>query len=321
MKNNSISISLSKAFRLFIPLVILYAIFLMLEGLDTPFTSIFSYFVDALKVLLAPTLSVLFGYYLDGKKSFIPNAIVGSLAGFYGTTFLGGLLVALSFHILYKVIKSRLKIGLIPRIILILIIQFIVFYFAIIPFILYVLDNLDILLNQLEQQGIMFLVVVLAGLTAVDLGGPLNKAAFSFTITAFLEGNYHVTGPVLLTTGIPVLGMGVIHLYRATVDKDTSQLMALKTIVLGIVGLTEGALPYAAKEPGPVLISGVIGSMTSAFVAVMLGVSNRLILSSVLGVFGTPDPIWLLLSIDAGIIAFIISYSIVIYIQRKKESY
>ncbi|MEC9485534.1 MAG: hypothetical protein UMR38_06630 [Candidatus Izemoplasma sp.] len=320
MPKPSLTYALTKAFQRFIPLVIVYAIMVMLEELNTPYKPIFDDINTVIEWLLTPVLAVLIGYYLDRTKSLIPNLLVGALAGVYGTTFLGGLLVALSYHILYTRLKHVFKIEGLPLQLIVTVLQLVLFYVVMIPAILSLLQGLNSFLSSMANYGVVILVMILAGFTALDLGGPFNKAAFSFTMTAFLEGEYHIAGPVLLTTGIPVLAMGVIHLFHPAFKEAYLLGHPLKTLVLGIVGLSEGALPYAAKKPLPVILSGVIGCMIAAMTAALLGVTNTLFISSVIGVVGSNKPILWLMSIDIGIITTIISYYLLHIIQRKKES-
>ncbi|MCF7925303.1 MAG: hypothetical protein K9L26_02115 [Candidatus Izimaplasma sp.] len=311
MQKPKMSTALSRAFGYFVPIVILYSVLLLLSELDTNLKVFLTQLANIVEIALAPLLAMLIGYFLDGKKSLIINLLIGSLAGFFQTTFLGGLLVGLATHLVFHYCLHKqtpyrylLFIGMI-------VLEGILFYFLIIPGITLLLEALSIFLSNIAQTGIILLVMTLGGLTAVDLGGPFNKAAFTFTVTAFLEGNYHITGPVLLTTGIPPLTMGIVHLYYRSFKHIDTFVSPIRSILLGIIGITEGALPYAAQKPFPVIISGVVGSASAAMIGGLLHIENKLLISSFLGIIGVNNVVYLIVSIACGVLIAVLVFHLV----------
>jgi fructose-specific PTS system IIC-like component len=127
----------------------------------------------------------------------------------------------------------------------------------------------DVLRNMSTGSDIV-LALVLGGMIAFDMGGPVNKTAFFFGAALIGEGNYHVMGACAAAICTPPLGMGLATLLQRKLWSAEERDAGLAGIAMGLVGLTEGAIPFAAADPLRVIPSIMAGSGVAAVIA-MLG--------------------------------------------------
>ena len=133
-----------------------------------------------------------------------------------------------------------------------------------------VLVNLGHTLRDLQSGSQVLLAMILGAMIAFDMGGPVNKAAFFFGAAMIQQGNYVIMGACAAAICTPPLGLGLATLLdrrRWTEEQRESGLAALG---MGLVGITEGAIPFAAADPFRVIPTIMLGSMVAATIA-MLG--------------------------------------------------
>lgn len=126
------------------------------------------------------------------------------------------------------------------------------------------------LLNSLNGSNIIILGIVLAAMMAFDLGGPLNKAAYTFGVAMLDTGNHYIMAAVMAGGMVPPLGVAVATtLFKNKFTKQERD--AGKTsYVLGASFISEGAIPFAASDPLRMIPSfmigaAVTGALTMAF--------------------------------------------------------
>lgn len=115
-------------------------------------------------------------------------------------------------------------------------------------------------LNSMSDEWKVLLGILLGGMMATDLGGPINKAAYVFGVAGIASGNYDVMAAVMVGGMVPPLAIALgIFLFK---NKFTLQERngGLANVVMGLSFITEGAIPVAARDPLRVLSSCVIGS-------------------------------------------------------------
>ncbi len=130
-------------------------------------------------------------------------------------------------------------------------------------------------LEGLQGGSQVLLAMLLGAMIAFDMGGPVNKAAFFFGAALIDQGNYTVMGACAAAICTPPLGLGlatVINRNRWTEEQRESGLAALG---MGMIGITEGAIPFAAGDPFRVIPSIMLGYMVSATVAMLGGVGDH----------------------------------------------
>jgi fructose-specific phosphotransferase system IIC component len=110
---------------------------------------------------------------------------------------------------------------------------------------------------------------------AFDMGGPVNKAAFFFGAAMIREGNYQIMGACAAAICTPPLGMGLATLLRKKLWSTEEQEAGLAAIAMGLIGITEGAIPFAAADPIRVIPSIVAGSAVASVIAMVGGVGDH----------------------------------------------
>ncbi len=124
-------------------------------------------------------------------------------------------------------------------------------------------------LNTMSQYSKVVLGCVVAAMMAVDMGGPLNKTAYVFGTAAIALGNYDIMAAVMIGGMIPPCAIALaVLLFRKKFTKQERQL-APTTLIMGLAFITEGAIPYIAKNPVAVIVSCVSGSAVAGALAMV----------------------------------------------------
>ena len=137
-------------------------------------------------------------------------------------------------------------------------------------------DLLNSLLVELAKNpsSAVVLGIVLGAMVGIDMGGPINKVAFFFGVTSIAQGNLQIMGIVSTSIAVAPLSMGI----AAVVGKDKftpeEKSAGIYTILMGIIGISEGAIPFAASDPGHVLPAVVAGSALTGAAAAVCGVTS-----------------------------------------------
>lgn len=137
-------------------------------------------------------------------------------------------------------------------------------------------DLLNSLLVELAKNpsSAVVLGIVLGAMVGIDMGGPINKVAFFFGVTSIAQGNLQIMGIVSTSIAVAPLSMGI----AAVVGKDKftpeEKSAGIYTIFMGIIGVSEGAIPFAASDPGHVLPAVVAGSALTGAAAAVCGVTS-----------------------------------------------
>ena len=218
---------------------------------------------------LIPILAGFIAMSIADKPGFMPGAVAGYMAS-QGAGFLGGLIggfiAGYSIIFLKKMTKNMSKQfdgmkSMVIYPIFSLVITGVLMYFIIVP--IFTKVNL-IVANWLNNMGTVNAVVlgaILGGMMSVDMGGPINKAAYTFSIGVFTDtGNGAFMAAVMAGGMVPPLAIALaMTLFKNNFDEKEKQ-STISNFILGLSFITEGAIPFAAKEPVKVIGSCVIGA-------------------------------------------------------------
>ena len=116
--------------------------------------------------------------------------------------------------------------------------------------------------------------LVLGAMVAVDMGGPVNKVAFLFGVASIAEGNPEIMGAVACAIPVPPLAMGVATFIARNKFTEEEQGSGLSAFLMGLIGITEGAIPFASADPKRVLPSIIIGSAVAGALGMVLGITD-----------------------------------------------
>jgi fructose-specific phosphotransferase system IIC component len=125
-------------------------------------------------------------------------------------------------------------------------------------------------LRAMSTGNTVLLALILGAMIAFDMGGPVNKTAFFFGAAMIREGNYQIMGACAAAIGTPPLGLGLATLLQKRLWNTEEREAGLAGIAMGLIGITEGAIPFAAADPVRVIPSIVAGSAVASVIA-MLG--------------------------------------------------
>lgn len=130
-------------------------------------------------------------------------------------------------------------------------------------------------LQQMGTGNQVVLAMILGAMIAFDMGGPVNKVAFFFGAAMIKEGNFVVMGACAAAICTPPIGMGLATILGKKQWSEEERESGAAALAMGMIGITEGAIPFAAADPLKVIPSIVLGSMVSATVAMLGGVGDH----------------------------------------------
>jgi fructose-specific phosphotransferase system IIC component len=130
-------------------------------------------------------------------------------------------------------------------------------------------------LEGLQSGSQIILAMVLGAMIAFDMGGPVNKAAFFFGAAMIQQQNYAIMGACAAAICTPPLGLGLATLLSRKRWTEEQRESGLAALGMGMMGITEGAIPFAAGDPVRVIPTIMFGSMISATIAMLGGVGDR----------------------------------------------
>ncbi|WP_404350397.1 fructose-specific PTS transporter subunit EIIC [Sutcliffiella horikoshii] len=127
-------------------------------------------------------------------------------------------------------------------------------------------------LGGLGSGNLVVLGIILGAMMAIDMGGPINKAAFTFGIAMIDAGNYAPHAAIMAGGMVPPLGLALATtIFKNKFNKQEKE--AGKTCyVMGASFITEGAIPFAAADPLRVIPSAVVGSAVAGGLAMLFGI-------------------------------------------------
>lgn len=126
-------------------------------------------------------------------------------------------------------------------------------------------------LNAMGNSSKIVLGIVLGAMMAIDMGGPINKAAYVFGTMAIANGNYDIMAAVMIGGMVPPIGIALATTFfknRFTVSERNS---GITNYIMGFCFITEGAIPYAAADPGHVIPSTALGSAVAGALSMAFG--------------------------------------------------
>jgi fructose-specific phosphotransferase system IIC component len=130
-------------------------------------------------------------------------------------------------------------------------------------------------LRTMSTGNAIVLATILGAMIAFDMGGPVNKVAFFFGAAMIKEGHYAVMGACAAAICTPPLGMGLATLINRRQWNDDEREAGIAALAMGMIGITEGAIPFAAADPLRVIPCIMIGSMVAAVIAMLGGVGDH----------------------------------------------
>ncbi|WP_114167412.1 PTS fructose transporter subunit IIABC [Exiguobacterium sp. TNDT2] len=233
---------------------------------------------------LVPILAGFIAMSIADRPGLAPGLVAGLLASQGGAGFLGGLIAGfLAGYVVLFLVKALSKLpasleGIKPVLLYPLLGSFIsgmimllVVNKPIAAFMTWLMD----VMNSLSGANAILLGVIVGGMMAVDMGGPINKTAYVFGTAALTAGNQEIMAAVMAGGMVPPLLVAFASTVFARQKFSKQEREAGKTAyIMGASFITEAAIPFAAADPIRVLPSAILGSAIagglSAFFAIQL---------------------------------------------------
>ncbi|HNQ21900.1 MAG TPA: PTS fructose transporter subunit IIC [Phycisphaerae bacterium] len=130
-------------------------------------------------------------------------------------------------------------------------------------------------LKTMSTGNAVVLAMILGAMIAFDMGGPVNKAAFFFGAAMIQEQNYAVMGACAAAICTPPLGLGLATILGRKLWGPEDKEAGIAALAMGMIGITEGAIPFAAADPLRVIPCIMFGSMVAAVAAMLGGVGDH----------------------------------------------
>lgn len=289
------------------------------EGLKIPDDSFWKSIENIGSLAFSFMVPILAGYIavsIADKPGLVPGMIGGAIAAdgsFYGSEagagFLGGIVAGFLAGYIAKWIKNikipKAMAPIMPIIIIPIISSIIVgliFIFVIGAPIASIFEGLTTWLKGMQGTNSIILALIIGAMIAFDMGGPVNKVAFLFGSALIAEGNYAIMGMVAVAVCTPPIGLGLAtFINRRKFNKGEIE-MGKASFTMGLFGITEGAIPFAAQDPLRIIPANMIGAMVAAAIAAIGGVGDRVAHGGpIVAVLGGIDKIlWFFIAVIIG---------------------
>jgi PTS system fructose-specific IIC component len=233
--------------------------------------------------LMVPILAGFIAFSIADRPGLAPGMIGGVLAGTTGSGFLGGIIAGFIAGYFTNWLNGVLRLprnlqGLKPVLILPLIsstvVGLLMIYVVGVP-VSAALDALTEWLVGMQDTSRVLLGIILGAMMAFDMGGPVNKAAYTFSV-GLLDSEVYLPMAAVMAAGMtPPLGLALatfLFKNRFTPEEDEAGKAAA---VLGISFITEGAIPFAARDPLRVIPSIMIGSAVTGALSMLFNAQLR----------------------------------------------
>ena len=231
--------------------------------------------------LMLPVLAGYIAYSAAGKPGLVPGFLGGYLSGQIKAGFLGAILAGLLAGYVVQLLKKLPVPKYLRPVMPILIIPILsgAFIGVVMLKVLGVpIAHLMIAatgaLRSMSTGNAVVLAMVLGSMIAFDMGGPVNKTAFFFGAAMIREGDYRIMGACAAAICTPPLGLGLATLVRKKLWSQEEQDAGIAGLAMGMIGITEGAIPFAAADPIRVIPCIVLGSMVASVIAMLGGVGD-----------------------------------------------
>ncbi|PRR28599.1 fructose-specific PTS transporter subunit EIIC [Borreliella burgdorferi] len=231
--------------------------------------------------LMIPILAGYISFSIAERPGLAPGMITGLMMSNGNAGFLGGILAGFTSgyvtltvkKISDKIIPSNLR-GINPVLtypFLSVIISGILIYGMLSP-ISVINESITNMLNQLSGTNMAILGALLGGMMAIDMGGPVNKAAYAFGIAMITAKNYIPHASIMAGGMIPPIGIALAtSLFKNRFSKEERE-SGKVCYFLGACFITEGVIPFAAADPLRVIPVCILGSSVGGFISALFKV-------------------------------------------------
>ncbi|WP_110686122.1 PTS fructose-like transporter subunit IIB [Salinicola aestuarinus] len=231
-------------------------------------------------VLMVPVLAGYIAYSIADRPGIAPGMIGGLLAYNLGAGFIGGILAgflagysakAVTRYVKLPASVESLKPILIIPLLASLVTGLVMIYVVGAP-VAALLEALTTFLNDMGSTNAVLLGLLLGAMMCFDMGGPVNKAAYTFGVGLLSTETYLPMAAIMAAGMVPAIGMGISTLVARSKFSQPEREAGKASFVLGLCFITEGAIPFAAKDPLRVIPVAMIGGAVTGALSMGFGV-------------------------------------------------
>ncbi|MGR5530646.1 PTS fructose transporter subunit IIBC [Vibrio alfacsensis] len=234
---------------------------------------------DSAFALMIPVLAGYIAFSIADRPGLAPGLVGGMLASSTGAGFLGGIAAGFIAGYAAKFLADKVTLpqsmeALKP----ILIIPFVATLFTGLVMIYIVggpvsgiMNALTDFLNNMGSDSAVLLGIILGAMMCFDLGGPVNKAAYAFGVGLLASHTYAPMAAIMAAGMVPALGMGLATFIAQNKFEQTEREAGKASFVLGLCFISEGAIPFAAKDPMRVIPACMAGGALTGALSMLFG--------------------------------------------------
>ena len=234
---------------------------------------------DAAFKLMVPLLAGYIAYSIADRPGLAPGMIGGLLASTLGAGFIGGIIAGFIAGYCAKAISRYARLpqsleALKPILIIPLFASLftgLVMIYVVGKPVAGLLEGLTHFLDSMGTTNAILLGVLLGAMMCVDLGGPINKAAYAFSVGLLASQSYAPMAATMAAGMVPPIGLGIATLIARRKFAQTEREAGKAAMVLGLCFISEGAIPFAAKDPLRVIPASVVGGALTGALSMYFG--------------------------------------------------
>ena len=241
-------------------------------GSNTPLAKFFKDTGGAAFGFMLPVLAGFISMSIADRPGLAVGFVGGALAGTTGSGFLGALLAGFLGGYLVNWLKKFFKFlpqsldGITPVLLYPffgILLMGVIMTFIIAPPVSGIMTWMTDTLKNMDPNARILLGIVMGGMMAVDMGGPINKAAYVTGTGLLASGEYHVMAAVMAGGMVPPLAIALCTTFFKNRFTESEQKAGITNYVMGLSFITEGAIPFAAGDPLRVIPACIAGSATA----------------------------------------------------------
>nr|WP_300309846.1 PTS fructose-like transporter subunit IIB [Halomonas sp.] len=270
--------------------------------------------------LMVPVLAGYIAYSIADRPGIAPGMIGGLLAADLGAGFIGGILAGFLAGYTAKAIVRYVKLPpsveslkpiLIIPLLASLVTGLVMIYIVGTP-VAGILSTLTAFLKSMGSTNAVLLGALLGAMMCFDLGGPVNKAAYTFGVGLLASETYAPMAAIMAAGMVPAIGMGIATFVARSKFAVAEREAGKASFVLGLCFITEGAIPFAAKDPLRVIPASMLGGALTGALSMLFGAQ---LMAPHGGIFVLLIPhaitpvVWYLLAIVAGSVVTGLGYA------------
>lgn len=229
--------------------------------------------------LMVPLLAGYIAWSIADRPGLAPGMIGGMLATILGAGFIGGIVAGFLAGYSAKAISRWVRLpssleALKPILIIPLLASLftgLVMIYVVGQPVASMLAGLTQFLDNMGTTNAILLGLLLGGMMCVDLGGPINKAAYAFSVGLLSNQSFAPMAATMAAGMVPPIGLGIASLIARSKFAQSEREAGKAALALGLCFISEGAIPFAAKDPLRVIPASVIGGALTGALSMYFG--------------------------------------------------